>query len=102
MMKKIASHLYCNLAGIEPEPEPSIESDAVLQAMSCIQANDGLLGPTPINLESLKASPEVYIRFAHTFLMSTAIPWLIPMIISGLLLLVLIRGSDTLVSLINP
>jgi hypothetical protein len=31
-------------------------------------ANDGLLGPTPINLESLKANPEVYLRFSHTFL----------------------------------
>jgi hypothetical protein len=67
MMKKIASRLYCNLAGIELEPEPSIESDAVPQTMSRIQTIAGLLGPTPINLESLKANPKVYIRFSHTF-----------------------------------
>jgi hypothetical protein len=68
-MKKIISYLFTRLAGIEPEP--SIESGAVLEAMNRIQTNNGLLGPTPINLESLKANPEVYIRYAHFFFFFT-------------------------------
>jgi hypothetical protein len=61
-MKDICSYLYSRLAGAEAQEEPTDLPNVVQEAMDHILTNAGLLGPTPINLETLKGSPEVYTK----------------------------------------
>jgi hypothetical protein len=71
MMKEICSYLYTKLAGIELEHEPSPESEEVAGAMDYIgdfRRLDSILGPAPINFETLKASPHTYIKTIWTML----------------------------------
>ncbi|CEP19230.1 hypothetical protein [Parasitella parasitica] len=65
LRKKI---LYTKLAGIELENEPDVESEDVACAIEIITDIDGLLGPTPIDLEILKGSPRVYVKVLWTIL----------------------------------
>jgi hypothetical protein len=67
-MKKICSYLYTKLADVELDPEPQVESEDIELAMEYIGSVDGLLGPIPINLETLSASPAVYAKFIWRFL----------------------------------
>jgi hypothetical protein len=66
LMKKICSYHYTKLADVELDPEPQVESEDIEFAMEHIGSIDGLLGPTPINLETLSASPrclrQVYMK----------------------------------------
>ncbi|CEP19364.1 hypothetical protein [Parasitella parasitica] len=55
-------------AGIELENKPNVESEDVACAIECIAGIDGLLGPTPIILETLKSSSNVYTKFLWTIL----------------------------------
>jgi hypothetical protein len=71
MMKDICSYLYTKLAGIELEHEPSPESEDVIDTMDYIGSFgrlDSILGPDPIDVENLKASPHIYVNVMWTML----------------------------------
>jgi hypothetical protein len=50
------------------DPEPQVDSEDVEFAMEHVTNIAGLFDPTPINLESLSASPAVYAKFIWRFL----------------------------------
>jgi hypothetical protein len=73
-MKTICSYVYTRLAGIEVEDEPEDIPEPVSFAIEAIANIDGLLGPAPITLETLKADPTGYLRHVWTFLNEMAGP----------------------------
>jgi hypothetical protein len=53
LIEKICSYLYTKRADVDLDPEPQVDSEDVEFAMEHVGSIAGLLGPIPINLESL-------------------------------------------------